>query len=123
MTSLLVNIVREMSSVPDHHVLVANVLPVDEAVDIGCEWRSNGNNTVVDLRLAKTQDPNVAAPEVTCDAVFPSRDQVVGIVGLRVPNLPPSASPRWTPPHPKPANQAGKHRHRRVWYTVGGNFG
>ena len=32
---LLVNIVREMRSVPDHHVPADDTLPVDEAADIG----------------------------------------------------------------------------------------
>ena len=32
---LLVNIVGEMRSVPDHHVPAYDALPVDEAADIG----------------------------------------------------------------------------------------
>ena len=36
---LLVHVVREMCRVPDHHVLVANALPVDEAADLSWSIR------------------------------------------------------------------------------------
>src|SRR5919199_6597998 len=78
MLLFLPHVVGKVCCVPDNHVLVTNVLPIDETVDVGCEGRANGHNTVVDLRLTKTQNPKVAASEVTCDAVFRSRDQVVG---------------------------------------------
>src|SRR5215210_906006 len=83
---LLSNVVGEVCCVPDYHVPVANVLPIDESVKIGSEGRSNGNGTVVDLSLVKPQYPHVATP-----AVIRARDQVVGIVSLHVPDLPPSA--------------------------------
>jgi hypothetical protein len=35
MADLLVNIVAEMSRVPDHHILVKDTLSVNEAVDLG----------------------------------------------------------------------------------------
>ena len=35
MADLLVNIVREMSRVPDHHILIEDTLSVDEAVNLG----------------------------------------------------------------------------------------
>jgi hypothetical protein len=82
----------EMCRVPDHHVLVANLLPIDEAVDVGRVGRSNGNHPIVNLVVVVAQDPYIAAPEVVRDAVVGSRDQVVSIAGLRVPDLPPPAA-------------------------------
>jgi hypothetical protein len=93
---LLVNVVREMRRVPDHHVLVDDVFPVDEAVEPGLERRSRGDCPVVDLRLAEPQYPHVAAPEGISNAVVRPWDQRVGVAGLRVPDLPPSAA-LWVP--------------------------
>src|SRR5215204_6996827 len=99
MADILVNIVGEMCSVPDHHVLVANLLPVDEAVDVGFVGRSNGDHPVIDLVLVVAQDPHIAAPEVVSDAVVGSRDQVVSVAGLGVSDLPsPAASGVPAPP-------------------------
>ena len=88
---LLPNVVGKVRCVPDYHVPVANILPIDESVKVSSEGRSNGNGTVVDLSLVKPQYPHVATPEVIRGAVVRARDQVVGIVSLRVPDLPPSA--------------------------------
>src|SRR5215212_101213 len=88
MADILVNIMGEMCPVPDHHVLVANLLPVDEAVDVGLVGWSNGNHPIVDLVGIVAQDPYIAAPEVVRDAVVRSRDQVVSIAGLGVPEPP-----------------------------------
>src|SRR5215213_8206282 len=93
MPDILVNVVGEMRRVPDHHVLVANLLPVDEAVDVGFVGWSNGNHPIVDLVLVVARDPYIAAPEVVGDTVVGSRDQVVSVAGLGVPDLPsPAAS-------------------------------
>src|SRR5215213_10076051 len=86
------NVVREMCPVPDHHVLVANLLPVDEAVDVSFVGRSDGDHTIVDLVLVVAQDPYITAPEIVSDAVVRSRDQVVSVAGLGVPDLPPPAA-------------------------------
>jgi hypothetical protein len=40
---LLVNVVREMRRVPDHHILVADVLSVVEAADVGGSVRLGGS--------------------------------------------------------------------------------
>ena len=92
MPNVLVNIMGEMCPVPDHHVLVANLLPIDEAVDVHFVRRSNGDHPIVDLVVVVAQDPYIAAPEVVRDTVVRSRDQVVSIAGLGVPDLPPSAA-------------------------------
>ncbi len=39
MAVLLVKVVDEMRRVPDHHVLVADALPVDEATEVGWSIR------------------------------------------------------------------------------------
>src|SRR5215213_1289107 len=92
MPDILVNVVGEMRRVPDHHVLVANLLPIDEAVDVRFVGRSNGDHPIVDLVVVVAQDPYIAAPEVVRDTVVRSRDQVVSIAGLGVPDLPPPAA-------------------------------
>src|SRR5215213_11194779 len=92
MADILVNIVAEMCCVPDHHVLVANLLPIDETVDVGRVGRSNGNHPIVDLVVVVAQDPYIAAPEVVRAAVVRSRDQLVSIAALGVPDLPPPAA-------------------------------
>jgi hypothetical protein len=92
MTDVLVNIMGEMCPVPDHHVLVADLLPIDEAVDVGFVGRSNGDHPIVNLVVVIAQDPYIAAPEVVRDAVVRSRDQVVSVATLRVPDLPPAAA-------------------------------
>ncbi len=85
------NVVGKVRRVPDYHVPVANVLPIDEAVKVGSKGRANGNGTVVDLSFVKAQYPHVAAPEVVRGAVVWPWDQVVSIASLCVPDLPPSA--------------------------------
>src|SRR5215211_4901227 len=62
---LLVHVVREMCRVPDHHVLVANTLPVVEAayvgggVLLGCSRLARGGGyPVVDLAIVEPQDPH-----------------------------------------------------------------
>src|SRR5215210_8118427 len=92
MPDILVNVVAEMCRVPDHHVLVANLLPIDDAVDVGFVGRSNGNHPIVDLVVVVAQDPYITAPEVVRDAVVGSRDQVVSVAALGVPDLPPPAA-------------------------------
>ena len=98
---LLLHVVREMCRVPDHNVLVANTLPVVEAayvgggVRLGCSRLARGGGyPVVDLAIVEPQDPHIGAPEGVRDAVVWARDQVVGVAGLRVPDLPPSVEVR-----------------------------
>src|SRR5829696_6343944 len=95
---VLVDVVAEMRRVPDHHVLVADIFTVDEAVDGDRSVRlrvtslaRGGGYTVVHLPDVEAQDPDVPAREGVRYAVVRARDQIVGVAGLGVPDLPPPA--------------------------------
>src|SRR5215218_8099764 len=96
--AVLPDVVDEVRRVPDHHVLAADVFPVDEAVDGDRGVRlwvtrlaRGGGYPIVYLVVVEPQDPDVSAREVVRYAVVRARDQIVGVAGLGVPDLPPPA--------------------------------
>src|SRR5215208_6474114 len=96
--AVLVDVMAEVRRVPDDHVLAADVFPVDEAVDgdrsvrlwVASLARGCGD-AVVDLAWVEPQDPHIPAREGVRDVVVRAGDQVVGVAGLGVPDLPPPA--------------------------------
>ena len=100
--ALRVNVMREVSRVPDRYVLVVGALSVDEATDISrsiplrlvCLTRGS-RYSVVDLRVVMPHDPHVTASEagcVVCDTVVWARDQFISIISRGVPDPPSSTA-------------------------------